>query len=110
MLRFFLLHYPGHDLGSFRSQLSGIPFRPVRRLGSEFLGKRSGTAKRSPLGSEFLGKRARDFMQQRNPLELYPKRIGSEFLGKREDSSKEKREKENAENLYVGGYSDEDSL
>jgi len=86
LLRFLLLRYPGHDFSSLRSQLPGIPYRPVRRLGSEFLGKRSALPKRA-LGSEFLGKRAlgSEFLGKRAlGSEFLGKRsLGSEFLGKR---------------------------
>jgi len=87
LLRYWMLQYPGHEL--VRSSAPGIPFRPVRRLGSEFLGKRSGggasSVRRSLIGSEFLGKRAKEFLPNRSPLDLFSKRggIGSEFLGKR---------------------------
>jgi hypothetical protein len=66
-----------HSPGGEGSSMLVIPSRPVRRLGSEFLGKRSdmpihgGKAritKRRAMGSEFLGKR---------------RAMGSEFLGKR---------------------------
>ncbi|CAG7833854.1 unnamed protein product [Allacma fusca] len=71
-------NYP--NMNHYGRNTMGIPFRPARRIGSEFLGKRSerpnfedhqsemAEAKRA-LGSEFLGKR----------------RLGSEFLGKRSE-------------------------
>ncbi|CAL8109805.1 unnamed protein product [Orchesella dallaii] len=78
-------------------QRLGIPFRPVRRIGSEFLGKRSDppifedseevVEKRARMGSEFLGKRrmGSEFLGKRGMgSEFLGKRgMGSEFLGKR---------------------------
>ncbi|KAF4533180.1 hypothetical protein B566_EDAN001722 [Ephemera danica] len=109
LLRYFLLAFHKAD-GSGGSSSSGsswhnIPYRPVRRLGSEFLGKRSLRTERSAdfdntgselffepeekrrMGSEFLGKRAMgsEFLGKRamGSEFLGKRRMGSEFLGKR---------------------------
>lgn len=74
--------------------------RGMKRIGSEFLGKRA-FAVRQPvhgaskmvrsMGSEFLGKRflGSEFLGKRTSIdsELIGKRMGSEFLGKRTPSS-----------------------
>jgi hypothetical protein len=110
LLRYWMLQYPGHEL--VRSSAPGIPFRPVRRLGSEFLGKRSGGGggRRSLIGSEFLGKRAKEFLPNRSPLDLFSKRggIGSEFLGKRgaDDAGSKERPQDF---VGAGNYADVDA-
>ncbi|ROT85541.1 Ribosome-binding protein 1 [Penaeus vannamei] len=102
MLRYFLMAMSSSDAPRSPPVLVN---RPIRRLGSEFLGKRSSPPAVSleesaedthacedeacadeaeKMGSEFLGKRmGSEFLGKRMGSEFLGKRMGSEFLGKR---------------------------